>query len=132
MARFLKAVNKINVPKTIKSAGDSVKSDSTKSFFLKGDKQYHQVHLNAIQFIEALGNYTKVHLDDETIISHEKISSLEESLPKEKFLRVHKSFVVATNKIERIQGNLIYLQDHRIPIGQTYKTKITKLLNRKR
>lgn len=131
IARFLKAVNKINESKQTKSAAHPTKSDGTESFFLKGDKQYHQIHLDAIQFIEALGNYTKVHLADEIVVSHEKISSLEDLLPKDKFLRIHKSFIVATDKIDRIQGNLVYLQDYKIPVGQTYKTRINDLLNQK-
>ncbi|MEM6542631.1 MAG: LytTR family DNA-binding domain-containing protein, partial [Bacteroidota bacterium] len=89
-----------------------------------------QIHLDTILFVEALGNYTKVYLKDEMIISHEKISNLEGLLPTDKFLRVHKSFLIAIKKIERIQGNRIYLKGHSIPIGQTYKSRILDLLVR--
>ncbi|MEO0570966.1 MAG: LytTR family DNA-binding domain-containing protein [Bacteroidota bacterium] len=127
-ARFLKAINKVNPSKNTVLMEASVKPGEKDHFFLKGDKQYHQIHLDALLFVEALGNYTKVHLKEGMIISHEKISSLENLLPKDTFLRVHKSFIVAIKKIERIQGNLIYLQKHKIPIGQTYKSKILDLL----
>ncbi|MEM1259683.1 MAG: LytTR family DNA-binding domain-containing protein [Bacteroidota bacterium] len=129
-SRFLKAVNKMNVPKSVNPLIEVPSRTIGKShFFLKGDKQYHQIHLDAILFVEALGNYTKVHLKDGMIISHEKISGLEILLPKDAFLRVHKSFIVSTEKIERIQGNRIYLKGHKIPIGQTYKSKISDLLS---
>ena len=68
---------------------------------------------------------------EEMILSHEKISTLEALLAKENFLRIHKSFLVATDKIKLIQGNQIYIQKHKIPIGQTYRSRINHLLNGK-
>jgi len=64
------------------------------------------------------------------IISHEKISSLEQVLPKDDFLRVHKSFIVATKKIRIIEGNRIFIQEHTIPIGQTYKNNLMRKINK--
>lgn len=62
------------------------------------------------------------------IISHEKISSLEELLPAVNFLRVHKSFITATNKIKMIEGNRIAIREYFVPIGQTYKHNLKQLL----
>ena len=64
----------------------------------------HQVHTDEILFIEAFGNYTKVYFENEMIVSHEKISSFEALLPSEIFLRIHKSFIVATTKIKLIDA----------------------------
>lgn len=131
-ARFLKAVNKASEAAKASSPtlpnGHSVQQGT---FFLKGDKKHHQVHTNELLFVEAFGNYSKVYLTQEMILTHEKISTLETLLPKENFLRVHKSFIVAKDKIKLIQGNMIQLDDHTIPIGQTYRSRITKLLNGK-
>ncbi len=119
LERFLKAMNKVmdNQNPTLSTSPEKKKP----SFFLKGDKKTHQIHTDDILFIEAYGNYTKVFLVEEMIISHEKISSLEELLPASDFLRVHKSFVIATNKIKMIEGNRITIRGHFVPIGQTYK-----------
>lgn len=127
--RFLKAVNKVGETEKA-SALETSNSTSVENnrFFLKGDKKHHQIHTDAILFIEAYGNYVKVFFAEEMILSHEKISALEDLLPKGNFLRVHKSFLVAIDKIKRIQGNQIYLQDHKIPIGQTYRSRINHLL----
>ena len=81
--------------------------------------------------MEAYGNYCKIYLAEEMILSHEKISNLETLLSKESFLRVHKSFIVSIDKIKLIQGNQIFLQGHKIPIGQTYRSKINQLLSGK-
>lgn len=130
--RFLKAINKASEATKITPPILPVfTGTSDGSFFLKGDKKHHQIHTKDILFIEAYGNYTKVICREERIVCHEKISNLEKFLPEGDFLRVHKSFVVAIDKINQIQGNMIYLQEFTIPIGQTYKHKINQLLGGK-
>lgn len=127
--RFLKAVNKVNAPEQArfgKSPGNLGFVNSR--FFLKGDKKHHQIHTDAILFVEAYGNYSKVFLTEEMILSHEKISTLEDLLPEGNFLRVHRSFLVAMDKIKRIQGNQIFLHEYKIPIGQTYRSRIHQIL----
>lgn len=129
--RLVKAVNKISdkqPTKTIIKEVSGSKDHSTR-IFVKGDKKHHQIDLNDLMFIEAFGNYTKLFLKDEMIVVHEKISHYEEMLNPTQFLRVHKSFIVAINKIKLIEGNRIRIDDHKIPIGQTYKSKINKLYN---
>ncbi|WP_064967876.1 LytR/AlgR family response regulator transcription factor [Tenacibaculum ovolyticum] len=126
--RLVKAVNKVsesqNTKTIIKEVANTV--DSTR-FFVKGDKKHHQINLKDLLYIEAYGNYTKLFLKDEMIVSHEKISHYEEILDASNFLRVHKSFIVAIDKIKFIEGNRILINVHKIPIGQTYKSSINKL-----
>ena len=126
--RLVKAVNKVsesqNTKTIIKEVANTV--DSTR-FFVKGDKKHHQINLKDLLYIEAYGNYTKLFLKDEMIVSHEKISHYEEILDASNFLRVHKSFIVAIDKIKFIEGNRILIDVHKIPIGQTYKSSINKL-----
>ncbi|MEM9723783.1 MAG: LytTR family DNA-binding domain-containing protein, partial [Bacteroidota bacterium] len=130
--RFLKAINKATTTeKASPPEPPAMKRVENHRFFLKGDKKHHQVHTQDILFVEAYGNYCKVYLTEEMILSHEKISNLETLLADENFLRVHKSFLVATDKIRLIQGNQIYLQEHKIPIGQTYRSRVSQLLGGK-
>jgi DNA-binding LytR/AlgR family response regulator len=125
-ARFLKAVNKAaEIP--LASSPVSIEPVNN-SFYLKGDKQKHQVQFDQVLFVEALGNYCKVFLEEEVIVTHDKISALEKRLPSGQFLRVHKSFIVATPKIKSVMGNLILLKEHKIPIGQTYKAEVNRLM----
>ena len=128
-ARFLKAINKTIGIKVPKETPSLVEKNST-HFFLKGDKKIHQIHLEDVLFIEAYGNYTKIYLSEEMILSHEKISSLEKLLPATDFLRVHKSFIIATKKIKLIEGNRISIGEHLIPIGQTYKSNLMKRIQK--
>jgi len=129
--RLVKAINKAisEVPKNTNTAISVAPSNEKSRLFLKGDKKYHQIHLDDILYIEAYGNYSKVYLKEEMIVSHEKISHFEELLNAANFLRVHKSFIVAIDKIKFIEGNRILINDHKVPIGQTYKSNINKLYN---
>lgn len=131
--RFVKAVHKAlsGEPKTVKveaAAAVVLPASENTLFFVKGDKKHHQVNSNDILYLEAYGNYTKLYLADEMLLSREKISSFESLLPGNQFLRVHKSFIVATAKIKTIEGNCIYINEHSIPIGQTYRQFVDALL----
>ena len=127
--RLVKAVNKVSVADNTKTNIKEVSSlDITNTrFFIKGDKKHHQINANNLLFIEAYGNYTKLFFKDDMIVSHEKISSLENLLPKNNFIRTHKSFLVAIDKIKLIEGNRIHIENHKIPIGQTYKSAVNNL-----
>jgi len=127
--RLVKAVNKAiqTTPSQSPNVETSAISTNHQRFFLKGDKKHHQLNTEDILFIEAYGNYTKVYLKDEMIVSHEKISSFESLLQNTNFLRVHKSFIVSVAKIKLIEGNRILIQEHKIPIGQTYKSEVNRL-----
>lgn len=127
--RFIQAINKL-VDHSNSLATASIEKKNAR-FFLKGDKKTHQIHTNDILFIEAYGNYTKVFLAEEIIISHEKISTLETLLPASNFLRVHKSFIIATSKIKEIEGNRIKIREYIVPIGQTYKNNLKQFLRSK-
>ncbi|MFV9550861.1 LytR/AlgR family response regulator transcription factor [Algibacter sp. PT7-4] len=127
--RLVKAVNKVSENTSTNTIINTTTSEAntTSRFFIKGDKKHHQIDLADLLYIEAYGNYTKLFLKDNMLISHEKISSFETLLPIDNFLRVHKSFIVAKDKIKYIEGNRIIIDTHKIPIGQTYKNKVTKL-----
>ncbi|WP_034061514.1 LytR/AlgR family response regulator transcription factor [Lacinutrix jangbogonensis] len=129
--RLVKAVNKVSDTQATKTVIKEVSNsnEATTRFFVKGDKKHHQIDLVDLLYIEAYGNYTKLFLKDEMIISHEKISHYEAILNGDNFLRVHKSFVVAINKIKFIEGNRILINKHKVPIGQTYKSNVNKLFN---
>jgi len=127
--RFLKAVNKVIGSSVTTKQSSSEENDTTASqIFLRQNKSYIQVDLNSILYIEASGNYTKVVTTNDTISIREKISDMIESLPKNGFLQVHKSFAIATEHIKRIEGNRIYIGDDIIPIGKLYKANINMLL----
>ncbi len=128
--RFAKAIQKVATNESIKKeVPASTAVPQTERIFVKGDKKHHQIALNELLFVESVGSYCKVVLENESLITHEKISNFERILPSAKFIRSHKSFIVSKAHIKTIEGNRIILENHRIPIGQTYKATIRKLLS---
>lgn len=126
--RFLKAVNK-TIKKEIKPLfTPQAQSPTQQQIFIREDRKARQISLDQIHMIEAYGNYCKVHLADETILTPEKISHFETTLPTTVFIRVHKSFIASKRHIKAIDGNKLNLLDRYIPIGQTYAAGVKDIL----
>ncbi|MBU2920106.1 response regulator transcription factor [Winogradskyella psychrotolerans] len=117
--RFLMAINKV-IKKKMTTDNDFL--------ILKENKVLHKVFYTDIQYIEAFGDYVKVHTREKTIVTHSTFSKFMSSLP-DNFLRIHKSFCINLNKMNRLSGNQITIDTHTIPIGQTYKDSVLKVLN---
>lgn len=128
-SRFLKSVSKISNALAIKANTiQNTETTEDSKIFIKEDKKYYQIKLKDILFIEAYGNYVKIHMIDKMIISHQTLTSFTHNLPENQFLRVHKSFIISIDKIELIEGNRIKIQTHKIPIGKMYKLNVNKLI----
>jgi len=127
--RFLSAIQKVSESmENVKQYKSLTKGKETPShIFLKDEKKHIQVKIAHILFLEAYGNYVKVHFDDHVIITHQTLSSFMEVLPTHQFMRVHKSFIIAIHKVTLIEGNRITIAEHKIPIGQTYKNTVSTL-----
>ena len=128
--RFLKAVTKINNMLTEVKAANPLGTDPiSQTLFIKDYKKHYQVKLGDILFAEANGNYVKVHTENQTIIIHQTLTSFADLLPAKQFIKVHKSFIVALDKIELVEGNQLFIQKHKVPIGKLYRSSINELLN---
>lgn len=102
-----------------------------KRIFVKTEYRLQQIDLDRITYIEGLKDYVKIHLNDGTvpILSLMRLKALEDTLPKEDFVRVHKSFIVRLAAIEAIERNHILIGPSRIPIGDTYQTALYQALS---
>ncbi|WP_271405870.1 LytR/AlgR family response regulator transcription factor [Tenacibaculum soleae] len=128
-SRFLKSVTKVSNALAIKATPiKNTETTEDSKIFIKEDKKYYQIKLKDILFMEAYGNYVKIHMIDKMIISHQTLTSFTHNLPENQFLRVHKSFIISIDKIELIEGNRIKIQTHQIPIGKMYKLNVNKLI----
>ena len=101
---------------------------SDEYFFIKDKGQMYRVNLNDINYIEALGDYIMVHTDAKRFTTLMTMKKLEQTLSSEKFARVHRSYIIAVDKISSINSNDmdVYIGDKRIPIGETYKQELLK------
>ncbi|WP_315822976.1 LytTR family DNA-binding domain-containing protein [Paraflavitalea speifideaquila] len=97
-------------------------------FFIKSDNKLIKVKYEEILFIEALQNYVAVHTTDKKYITYLTFRSIEEYLPAGRFVRTHKSFIVAAAKVESIEGNDIRIGQHHIPISRTERETVLQQL----
>ena len=132
--RFLKAVNKV-METSFKVADNNdisydQQNNSQNDFInLRADRKNLKIPLNDILYIESLKDYIKVVTTTKNIITKQSISSLEEVLPKNNFVRIHRSFIVAINKIESFTSDTIEIAKHELPISRMYRHEVEKLLN---
>jgi len=81
-----------------------------------------------ILFFEAFGDYAKVHFADRVLIITSTMKKMEAELPKELFVRVHKSYIINTTKVEYVEGNQVKIGSKLIPIGMSYRENLLKQL----
>jgi len=124
--RFLKAVNKAAEKLNLKMRKSMENDDFT---LLKSDKKIYKVNFSDIIYIESYGDYLKVYVPEKCIVVHEKIGNMEERLPVEKFMRIHKSYIIATDKIKFIEGNQVNMTTNVvIPVGKSFRENMQRIL----
>lgn len=126
--RFLKAVDKVYEEFTLR-AHQNDHSDAI--IFVKTEYRIEKVPADTILYIEGMSDYLRIHTTDKPIMSLQKFASFESVLPEESFVRVHKSYMVAIDKIDSIERSTIRLGEVRIPIGKTYQDEFYRLLSKK-
>jgi DNA-binding LytR/AlgR family response regulator len=97
-------------------------------FFIKSDNKLIKIAYDEILFVEALQNYVAVHTADKKYITYLTFRSIEEHLPAPRFIRTHKSYIVAAAKVESIEGNDIKIGSHHIPISRTERETVLQQL----
>jgi DNA-binding LytR/AlgR family response regulator len=133
--RFLRAVDKVyQLPNNNRAliAHEIPVSDHESFIYLKVDRKTIKVNINNILWIESLRDYVKVIVKEQVYITKQKISLLEELLPENKFLRIHRSFIVALTKIDSFYAHCISINGHELPIGRNYKQEVQKKLKAER
>lgn len=117
IARFLKACNKAQELYSLRSQKLESKTDY---IFVKDGYEHVKIMLNDILYIEASGNYTQIQLIDRLVSTRITINDLIELLPSSDFIRCHRAYIVAKNKIAKFDKNQIWIAEKIIPIGTTF------------
>jgi len=148
--RFLKAVKKAAVQLAAKGIAAPVIQDSMfppvgmpgaagapvteekKYFFVKADGKLVKVNYADIRYIEGMKDYLKIHTVTGVIVTHHTMKAMEEQLPTGRFMRVHKSYIIALNAIKSIEGSIIHLDTDKaeIPLGSSFKDTLLEVVAR--
>ena len=124
--RFVKAVNKaIDFLDMQRKAQNSHESDAT-YILLHADHKIYKVRLDEIEYIEGLKEYVSYYTREKRIIVLQSLKSIENSLPSNKFIRIHRSYIVPISKIKTLDGNQVQIGEKLIPIGRSYKEEVLR------
>lgn len=124
LPRFIKCINKITTEFSLKN---NIKIDHNRidsHIFIKVDKKMVKINIDEILFIEGMKEYIKVVTIDKTYITHKSLTSLSEELPADHFMRIHKSYTIAIDKVKFIEGNRIQILSYTVPIGRNYSKDV--------
>jgi DNA-binding LytR/AlgR family response regulator len=128
--RFLKAVNK-DVHKNLYPS-HTVNVDyagANRFLYFRVNRKMVKVMLDNILFIEGLKDYVKIFTTGKTIVTKHVLSSLEELLPADEFMRIHRSYIVSIDKIDSYGTDALEIAKKELPVGRMYKYKVMKILN---
>ncbi|MFD2863720.1 LytR/AlgR family response regulator transcription factor [Mucilaginibacter antarcticus] len=126
LSRFLKACNKAHELYLLRGKTEQVPPAS--SVFIKDGYEQIKVELNDILFVEAAGNYTKIHLLNGKLLSTRvTVNDMQLLLPERSFIRTHRAFIVAKDKVDRFDRTQIIIGEHIIPVGGTYAQSLPLL-----
>lgn len=128
-ARQLLEMQQSNVPapapQPIENAVDKISRDI---IFVKTEYKIVKVRLDDILYVEGLQNYVSIYTKTERILSLRNIKKMEEQLPGQQFVRVHKSYIISLDKIDSIERNRIFIGEAVIPVGETYKENFLAMI----
>lgn len=95
-------------------------------FFVRCDRKFEKVFFQEVSYIEGLQNYAVINLQDRKLITYITLSSLEKQLPRDRFLKVHKSFLVSVPHVKAIEGDELILDNARIPMSRGARDQIVQ------
>lgn len=126
--RFLKALQKVSDKSQSNSTNKKINQTPADYFFVKEDSKLVRINYDDVDHIECMKDYAKIFTKQRMIFTHHTMKKFEEILPSEKFIRVHKSYIVAINAIISLYGNMIETGKTKIPVGAMYKEKLMNVI----
>ena len=117
---FFRAEELLQLQQTsLKVVNQNIEADF---LFIKANKKTIKVKFTDILFIEGLGDYIKIHLPNSKIVANLSMKKIHSLLPQNKFYRIHKSYIIALDHIESVEGNMTVIANTKLPIGNSYRT----------
>jgi DNA-binding LytR/AlgR family response regulator len=125
--RFCKAVQKVSGQLSLPES-----SAAATHIFVKTDNRLVKVNFDEILFLEGARDYVFIHTKKDKLVTLDSLKNLEEVLPSSLFARIHKSFIVAVDKIDSIEKNRVVIGEHFLPIGESHKNDFLASINKSR
>lgn len=126
-SRFIQAVDKAR--ELLQSNTEEFSSNEEEFIFIRDSNIVRRLKLDDILFAEAMGDYVKLHILQKFYAIHTTLKAVEERLPSSKFIRIHRSCIVALNKIDSIQEGIVIVNSKPLPVADAYRARLNKKLN---
>lgn len=108
---------------------EDIKWNNEEFIFIRDTNTVRRLKLDDILYTEAMGDYVKLHTMERLYAVHAKLKTVEERLPAHKFLRIHRSYIVALNKIDTLQYGTLTIGDKLLPVSDTYRKSLCHRMN---
>ena len=127
--RFEKALKKIKNTSDEKQESASFPNENIDYLYVNVDRRLVKIIINDILLIEAKGDYINIKTDSKNYIVHSTLKKIEEKLPKSKFLRIHRSYIINVSEIIDIEDNSVLIRQNVIPVSRSNKSELMKRIN---
>jgi DNA-binding LytR/AlgR family response regulator len=127
--RFLKAIQKAKSITSVSKKTLVTQQDTNKEFYVNIDRRLIKIEITSILIVEAKGDYIYIKTDAKNYTVHSTLKKIEDKLPQDVFLKVHRSFIINTTKIIDIEDNSILIGKDVIPVSRTNKVELMRRLN---
>ena len=127
---YFKAEEILQLKHTANASSEHSKEAITNYLFVKSNKKTYKIEFAEIQYVEGLGDYIQIHLINRKIITNLSMKKILELLPADMFYRIHKSFIISLNKIDLVEGNMVNINNIKIPIGNSYRQDFMSFINK--
>ncbi|MBL7937327.1 MAG: response regulator transcription factor [Bacteroidia bacterium] len=129
LSRFMLAVSKAKELFEIKNQKVELNDKDKDYIFVRSNSVLTKIKINEIIYIQALGDYINIYTPDNRYTVHITLKGMEEKLSAEKFYRLHRSYLIALDHIDKVEEGTAFIGKHPIPIGEQYKKELLKKIN---
>jgi len=126
-ARFIQAIDKART--ILESRSDEMKINNDEFIFIRDSNVVKRLSLDDVLYVEAMGDYVKLHTPQKFYAIHTTLRAVEQRLPSERFLRVHRSYMVAVDKIDTVQEGVLIIAGKPVPVADAYRASLNKRMN---
>lgn len=129
LPRFIVAVAKATELFESKSQKVELSEKDKEYMFVRSNSVLTKIKINDITYLQALGDYVNIYTSDNRYTVHMTLKGMEEKLPEGKFYRLHRSYLIALDHIDKVEEGNAFIGKHPVPIGEQYKKELLKKIN---
>lgn len=126
-SRFIQAIDKAR--EILESKKEEVNLKEDEFVFIRDSNIVRRLKLEKILYAEAMGDYVKLYTPEKYFAIHTTLKAVEERLPASRFIRVHRSYIVALDKIDRMEGGVLIVNGKPLPVADAYRSVLNKRMN---